>query len=103
MGRLMRRVRRVSVPVLCDWAMIDLTAVQRRDLMEMTDTVTIAASSCWPASFRGPLARHIGDPIYSEAILDGVVRNTICLPLNGKSTRPTSRKRMISRSKSDFS
>ena len=33
----MRQVAKVSVLILDDWAMIDLTAAQRRDLMEIID------------------------------------------------------------------
>ncbi|HWU04079.1 MAG TPA: ATP-binding protein, partial [Novosphingobium sp.] len=36
-GRLMRKVTKVNVLILDDWAMIDLTAAQRRDLMEIVD------------------------------------------------------------------
>ncbi len=77
-GRLMRKVTKVSVLILDDWAMIDLTAAQRRDLMEIVDdrhdrgSIVLASQlpvESWHAT--------IGDPTYADAILDRVVHNAI--------------------------
>ena len=87
-GRLMRKVTKVSVLILDDWAMIDLTAAQRRDLMEIVDdrhdrgSIILASQlpvESWHAT--------IGDPTYADAILDRVVHNAIRLPLKGESRR----------------
>ena len=90
-GRLMRKVTKVSVLILDDWAMIDLTAAQRRDLMEIVDdrhdrgSIILASQlpvESWHAT--------IGDPTYADAILDRVVHNAIRLPLKGESRIPCS-------------
>ncbi len=87
-GRLMRKVTKVSVLILDDWAMIDLTAAQRRDLMEIVDdrhdrgSIVLASQlpvESWHAT--------IGDPTYADAILDRVVHNAIRVPLKGESRR----------------
>src|SRR5271169_3926499 len=84
----MRQVTRVGVLILDDWAMIDLTAAQRRDLMEIVDDRhdrgSIILASQLPVE-----SRHatIGDPTYADAILDRVVHNAIRLPLKGESRR----------------
>ena len=84
----MRKVTKVSVLILDDWAMIDLTAAQRRDLMEIVDdrhdrgSIILASQlpvESWHAT--------IGDPTYADAILDRVVHNAIRLPLKGESRR----------------
>jgi DNA replication protein DnaC len=86
--RLMRQVSRVSMLILDDWAMIDLTAAQRSDLMEIVDdrhdrgSIVLASQlpvDRWHAT--------IGDPTYADAILDRIVHNAIRLPLKGKSMR----------------
>ncbi len=64
-GRLMRKVTKVSVLILDDWAMIDLTATQRRDLMEIIDDrhdrgSIVLASQLPVESWRAT----IGDPTY---------------------------------------
>jgi DNA replication protein DnaC len=87
-GRLMRQVAKVNVLVLDDWAMIDLTAAQRRDLMEIIDDRHDRGSIILASQI--PVDRWhatIGDPTYADAILDRIVHNAIRLPLKGKSLR----------------
>ena len=87
-GRLMRQVTRVGVLILDDWAMIDLTAAQRRDLMEIVDDRHDRGSIILASQL--PVDRWhatIGDPTYADAILDRLVHNAIRLPLKGKSLR----------------
>jgi len=87
-GRLMRQVVKVNLLVLDDWAMTDLTAAQRRDLMEIIDdrhdrgSIILATQvpvDRWHAT--------IGDPTYADAILDRIVHNAIRIPLKGESRR----------------
>ena len=87
-GRLMRQVAKVNVLILDDWAMIDLTAAQRRDLMEIIDDRHDRGSIILASQI--PVDRWhatIGDPTYADAILDRIVHNAIRLPLKGKSQR----------------
>ena len=87
-GRLMRQVFKVNLLILDDWAMTDLTAAQRRDLMEIIDdrhdrgSIILATQvpvDRWHAT--------IGDPTYADAILDRIVHNAIRIPLKGESRR----------------
>jgi DNA replication protein DnaC len=87
-GRLMRQVSKVSLLILDDWAMIDLTAAQRRDLMEVIDDRHDRGSIILSSQL--PVDRWhatIGDPTYADAILDRLVHNAIRLPLKGRSLR----------------
>ena len=87
-GRLMRQTARVGLLILDDWAMIDLTADQRRDLMEIIDDRHDRGSIILASQL--PIDRWhatIGDPTYADAILDRLVHNAIRLPLKGKSLR----------------
>ena len=70
------------------WAMTDLTAAQRRDLMEIIDdrhdrgSIILATQvpvDRWHAT--------IGDPTYADAILDRIVHNAIRIQLTGESRR----------------
>src|SRR5271157_1868973 len=87
-GRLMRQVTKAGVLILDDWAMIDLTAAQRRDLMEIIDDRNDRGSIILASQL--PVDRwhaSIGDPTYADAILDRLVHNAVRLPLKGKSLR----------------
>jgi DNA replication protein DnaC len=87
-GRLMRQVSKVSLLILDDWAMIDLTVAQRRDLMDIIDDRHDRGSIILTSQL--PVDRWhatIGDPTYADAILDRIVHNAIRLPLKGGSLR----------------
>jgi len=89
-GRLMRQVAKVNLLILDDWAMIDLSADQRRDLMEIIDDRHDRGSIILASQL--PVERWhatIGDPTYADAILDRLVHNAIRVPLKGKSLRNT--------------
>jgi len=89
-GRLMRQVTRVGVLILDDWAMIDLTAAQRRDLMEIVDDRHDRGSIILASQL--PVDRWhatIGDPTYADAILDRLVHNAHRIDLAGDSLRRT--------------
>jgi DNA replication protein DnaC len=91
-GRLMRQVTKVSLLILDDWAMLDLNASQRRDLMEIIDDRHDRGSIILASQL--PVDRWhatIGDPTYADAILDRLVHNAIRLPLKGKSLREPSK------------
>jgi DNA replication protein DnaC len=86
--RLLATLARTRVLILDDWAMVKLTAEQRRDLMEVIDdrhgrASTIIATQIPVDRWHG----QIGDPTYADAILDRVVNNAHRLELRGESMR----------------
>ncbi|WP_407696863.1 ATP-binding protein [Skermanella mucosa] len=91
-GALMRRLARVDLLILDDWMMSELTAPQRRDLMEIVDDrhdrgSIILASQIPLTSWH----RAIGDSTYSEAILDRIVRAAYRVELQGDFLRKPAR------------
>ena len=72
--------------------MIDLTAAQRRDLMEIVDDRHDCGSIILASQI--PVDRWhatIGDPTYADAILDRLVHNAHRIDLAGESVRKTRR------------
>ena len=89
-SRLMRRLAKVDLLILDDWAMTDLTAQQRRDLMEIVDDRHDRRSIILATQV--PVDRWhdmIGDPTYADAILDRIVHNATRVELKGESLRKT--------------
>ena len=89
-GRLMRRLAKVDLLILDDWAMTDLTAPQRRDVMEIVDDRYDRRSIILATQV--PVDRWhdmIGDPTYADAILDRIVHNATRVELQGESLRKT--------------
>jgi DNA replication protein DnaC len=91
-GALMRRLARVDLLILDDGMMSELTATQRRDLMEIVDDrhdrgSIILASQIPLSSWH----RAIGDSTYSEAILDRIVHAAYRVELQGDSLRKPAR------------
>src|SRR5829696_7461464 len=90
LNRLLRKLARVAVLILDDFAMTELTASQRRDLMEVIDDrhergATVIATQV-------PVERwhhQIGDPTYADAILDRLVHQAHRIELKGESLRKT--------------
>ena len=77
-ARLLKTLARTRLLVLDDWAMVKLTADQRRDLMEVIDDrhdrgSTIVATQIPQDSWHV----QIGDPTYADAILDRLVNKRI--------------------------
>ena len=77
-----------SSTLLDDWMMSELTATQRRDLMEIVDDrhdrgSIILASQIPLTSWH----RAIGDSTYAEAILDRIVHRALRIELTGDSMR----------------
>ena len=91
-GALMRRIAKVDLLLVDDWMMSELSATQRRDLMEIVDDrhdrgSIILASQIPLTSWH----RAIGDSTYSEAILDRIVHAAYRVELQGDSLRKPSR------------
>ena len=88
-ARLLKSLARTRLLVLDDWAMVKLTAEQRRDLMEVIDDRHERASTIVATQI--PLDRwhaQIGDPTYADAIMDRLVNNAYRFELNGETMRP---------------
>jgi DNA replication protein DnaC len=86
--RAFARLARTRLLILDDWAMIRLTAEQRRDLMEVIDdrhdrAATLLASQIPVSGWFD----QIGDATYADALLDRVVHNAHRIELRGESMR----------------
>jgi DNA replication protein DnaC len=91
-GALMRRLARVDLLILDDWMMSELSATQRRDLMEIVDDRHDRGSIILATQI--PLTswhRAIGDSTYAEAILDRIVHAAYRIELQGDSLRKPAR------------
>jgi DNA replication protein DnaC len=91
-GALMRRIAKVDLLLVDDAMMSELTAAQRRDLMEIVDDrhdrgSIILASQIPLTSWH----RAIGDSTYAEAILDRIVHAAYRVELQGDSLRKPAR------------
>ena len=92
-ARALTAIARVKLLILDDWAMIRLTAEQRRDLMEVIDDRHGRASTI--IATQVPVERWhdmIGDPTYADAIFDRLVHNAYHIDLRGPSIRPRAAK-----------
>jgi DNA replication protein DnaC len=95
-ARLLKTLARTRLLILDDWAMVKLTADQRRDLMEVIDDrhdrgSTIVATQIPQERWH----EQIGDPTYADAILDRLVHNAYRLELKGKSMRGNGARREV--------
>jgi DNA replication protein DnaC len=95
-ARLLKTLARTRLLILDDWAMVKLTADQRRDLMEVVDDrhdrgSTIVATQIPQERWH----EQIGDPTYADAILDRLVNNAYRLELKGKSMRGNGARRAV--------
>ena len=89
-ARALKTLARTRLLILDNWAMVKLTADQRRDLMEVIDDRHGRASTIVATQI--PLERwhdQIGDPTYADAILDRLVHNAYRFELKGESMRRT--------------
>jgi DNA replication protein DnaC len=87
-ARLLRRLARLDVLLIDDWAMTELTAAQRLDLMEVIDdrhdrAATVLATQVPVDRWH----RAIGDATYADAILDRLVHRAVRIELKGESMR----------------
>ncbi len=90
-GRYAKRLRslaRVDLLILDDWGPEQLTAEQRRDILEIVedryDTRSIVITSQLPVA---QWYEVIGDPTLADAILDRVIHNAYRIELKGESMR----------------
>ena len=87
-ARTLARLARTRVLILDDWAMVKLTAEQRRDLMEVIDDRHGRGSTI--IATQVPVSRwhdQIGDPTYGDAIVDRIIHNAHRIELRGESMR----------------
>jgi len=89
--RLFRKIVRTDLLILDDWGPEQMTASQRRDLMEIVDDrygrkATVVTSQL-PAEKWYDI---IGDPTFADAILDRLVHNAYRIALDGPSMRKKS-------------
>lgn len=86
--RLFRAITRAQLLILDDWGPDQLTASQRRDLMEIVEerygrSSTMITSQLPVASWHDV----IGEPTFADAILDRIVHNAYRIELDGPSMR----------------
>lgn len=94
--RIFRKIVRADVLILDDWGPEQMTASQRRDLMEIVDDrygrkATIVTSQL-------PVEKWydiIGDPTFADAILDRLVHHAHRIELDGPSMRKNLRPRPV--------
>jgi DNA replication protein DnaC len=86
--QLFARLARIRLLILDDWALVRLTAEQRRDLMEVIDDRHDRAATLLASQI--PVDRwfeQIGDATYADAILDRIVHTAYRIELRGESMR----------------
>jgi DNA replication protein DnaC len=82
--QLFARLARIRLLILDDWALVRLTAEQRRDLMEVIDDRHDRAATLLASQI--PVDRwfeQIGDATYADAILDRIVHTAYRIELRG--------------------
>jgi DNA replication protein DnaC len=87
-AKLLRTLARVDLLILDDWGPEQLSAEQRRDLLEIIEDRYDAHSVIITSQL--PLDRWyeiIGDPTFADAVLDRVVHNAYRIALAGDSMR----------------
>jgi DNA replication protein DnaC len=87
-SKLLRSLSRVDLLILDDWGPEQLTAEQRRDLLEIVedryDARSLIITSQLPVS---QWYEVIGNPTLADAILDRVIHNAYRIELKGESLR----------------
>ena len=87
-AKLLRSLARVDLLILDDWGPEQLTAEQRRDVLEIVEDRYDARSIVITSQL--PVAQWydiIGEPTLADAILDRVVHNAYRIELKGESMR----------------
>ncbi len=86
--QLLRRLNRIDVLVVDDWAMAPMTEPERRDFWEIAEdryqTRSIVLTSQLPVS---RWHEQIGDPTLADSILDRLVHNAHRIEMRGESMR----------------
>ena len=86
--KLISTLARTQVLILDDWGLVQLTAEQRRDLLEILEDRHGRSSTL--ATSQLPIEKWhamIGDPTLADAILDRLVHNAYKINLKGESMR----------------
>ena len=89
-GKVLRSIAKAKLLILDDWGPEQLTADQRRDLLEILEDRYDAGSILMTSQL--PVERWyevIGNPTLADAILDRLVHNAYRLDLAGESLRKT--------------
>jgi DNA replication protein DnaC len=86
--QLLRRLNRIDVLVVDDWAMAPMAESERRDFWEIAEdryqTRSMILTSQLPVS---RWHEQIGDPTLADAILDRLVHNAHRIEMRGESMR----------------
>jgi len=86
--QLLRRLNRIDVLVVDDWAMAPMAETERRDFWEIAEDRYQTRSMILTSQL--PVARwheQIGDPTLADAILDRLVHNAHRIEMRGESMR----------------
>ncbi len=90
LGQLLKRLNRIDVLVIDDWAMAPLAESERRDFWEIAEdryqTRSMILTSQLPVS---RWHEQIGDPTLADGILDRLVHNAHRIEMRGESMRKT--------------
>jgi DNA replication protein DnaC len=89
-AKLLRSLSRIDLLILDDWGPEQLTAEQRRDLLEIVedryDARSVLITSQLPVS---QWYEVVGNPTLADAILDRIIHNAYRIELKGESMRKT--------------
>jgi DNA replication protein DnaC len=86
--QLLRRLNRIDVLVVDDWAMAPMAESERRDFWEIAEDRYQARSMILTSQLPVPRwHEQIGDPTLADAILDRLVHNAHRIELRGESMR----------------
>jgi DNA replication protein DnaC len=86
--KLLRRLNRIDVLVVDDWAMVPMSEAERRDFWEIAEDRYQARSMILTSQL--PMSRwheQIGEPTLADAILDRLVHNAHRIEMRGDSMR----------------
>jgi DNA replication protein DnaC len=86
--QLLKRLNRIDVLVIDDWAMAPMTEPERRDFWEIAEDRYQARSMILTSQL--PVSRwheQIGDPTLADSILDRLVHNAHRIEMRGESMR----------------
>jgi DNA replication protein DnaC len=86
--QLLRRLNRIDVLVIDDWAMAPLSEAERREIWEICEDRYQTRSTILTSQL--PVSRwheQIGDPTIADGILDRLVHNAHRLEMRGESMR----------------
>src|SRR6202158_1831750 len=86
--QLLKRLNRIDVLVIDDWAMAPMSEAERRDFWEIAEDRYQARSMILTSQL--PVSRwheQIGDPTLADSILDRLVHNAHRIEMRGESMR----------------